>query len=66
MLQIASMTKLLTTIAVLQLVENGKIGLDDDVARYIPEFTSQDVLVDVDEDGQGKLEPLRRPLTLRY
>src|SRR5215510_13116000 len=34
--RIASMTKAVTSVGVMQLVEQGKIGLDDDVAKYIP------------------------------
>jgi len=34
----ASVTKVFTSIAVMQLVERGKISLDDPVTRYVPEF----------------------------
>ncbi|KAG8624910.1 hypothetical protein KVT40_006661 [Elsinoe batatas] len=64
-LQIASMTKLLATIAVLQIVEKGQIGLDDDVARYIPELAEQGVLQDVAEDGKPTTVPIKGKLTLR-
>ncbi len=33
-----SMTKVCTSVAALQLAEQGKLGLEDDVARYLPEF----------------------------
>lgn len=36
--RIASISKLITAIAIMQLVENGKINLDDDVRKYLPEF----------------------------
>jgi CubicO group peptidase (beta-lactamase class C family) len=36
--RIASMTKPVTSIAFMQLVEEGKVALDDPVARVIPEF----------------------------
>ena len=38
--RIASMTKPVTSIAFMQLVEEGKIALDDPVARVIPEFAN--------------------------
>ena len=37
---IASMTKLMTSTAVMMLEEEGKISLDDPVSKYIPEFAS--------------------------
>ncbi|KAF4549646.1 Acyltransferase-like protein 2 [Elsinoe fawcettii] len=65
-LQIASMTKLLTTIAVLQVVEKGQVGLDDDVVKYIPELVEQGVLKDVAEDGKPTTVPIKGKLTLRH
>ena len=38
--RIYSMTKLVTSIAALQMVENGKVGLDDDLSTLMPEMTS--------------------------
>ncbi|GAM89456.1 hypothetical protein ANO11243_074940 [Dothideomycetidae sp. 11243] len=64
-LQIASMTKLITTIAVLQLVERGKIGLDDDVKQYIPELLQEGVLESVDDKGQATTKPVKNKITLR-
>lgn len=43
--RIASMTKAIVSVAVLQLAEKGKIGLDDPVEKYIPAFASQQVAV---------------------
>src|SRR5689334_18745832 len=34
--RIASMTKAVTSVGVMQLVEQGKIGLDDDVSKFLP------------------------------
>ena len=42
--RIASMTKAITSIAVLKLWENGKIGLDDPIEKYIPEFKNVEIL----------------------
>ncbi len=39
--RLASISKPVTAVALLQLVEAGKAGLDDDVRRYVPEFTEK-------------------------
>lgn len=36
--RIASMTKAITSVAVMMLVEEGEIGLDDAVSKHLPEF----------------------------
>ena len=36
--RIASMTKPITSVAIMMLYEQGKLGLDDPVSKYIPEF----------------------------
>lgn len=41
----ASISKLFTTIAILRLVENGKISIDDDIARFLPQFSSKGITV---------------------
>ena len=41
-----SCTKLITMTAVMQLVETGKIGLDDELQQYLPEFERMQVAVD--------------------
>ena len=41
-----SMTKCVTAVCVMQLVEQGKIGLDDAVSKYIPEFHDMQVVAD--------------------
>ena len=41
--QIYSMTKPITGVALMQLWEQGKFGLDDPLSRYLPEFTSMQV-----------------------
>lgn len=46
--RIYSMTKTITAVAILQLWEQGKIGLDDPVEKYIPSFSNLKVL---DEKG---------------
>jgi CubicO group peptidase (beta-lactamase class C family) len=40
MFRLASMTKAVTSVAAMILVEQGKIGLDDPVSRFLPEFAA--------------------------
>jgi CubicO group peptidase (beta-lactamase class C family) len=40
MFRLASMTKAVTSVATMALVEDGKIGLDDPVTRFLPEFSN--------------------------
>ena len=42
--RIASMTKAITSIGVIKLWEKGKIGLDDPIEKYIPEFKNVQIL----------------------
>jgi CubicO group peptidase (beta-lactamase class C family) len=58
---LASMTKLITTIALLQLVEQRKLGLDEDITRYVPDLAKQPIL---QEDGS--VQPRKNPITLRH
>ena len=65
--RIYSMSKAVTSVAIMMLVEDGKLKLDDPVSKYIPAFAGAKVGVDLsDEAGQYplKLEPLRRPITI--
>ena len=66
--QIYSMSKAVTSVAAMMLVEEGQLSLDDSVAKYIPAFGQAKVGVNLsDEAGQPllKLEPLKRPITIR-
>lgn len=49
--RLASMTKGLTAVAILQLNEQGLLGLDDDIARYLPEFDDLMILDSVYQDS---------------
>ncbi len=62
---IASMTKLVTTIAVLQQVEAGDLDLDIPVDRYLPELRSIQVLEGFADDGSPRLRPARSVPTTR-
>jgi methyl acetate hydrolase len=63
---IASMTKAITSVAALQLVEQGKLALDEPLSRINPELASPQVLEGFDADGAPRLRPARRPITLRH
>ncbi|MEE2638620.1 MAG: serine hydrolase domain-containing protein [Acidobacteriota bacterium] len=65
--RIASMTKAVTSVAVMQLYESGALSLHDPVSRFLPAFERQQVLTPPTEpDGEYRLEPLRRPVTIRH
>jgi CubicO group peptidase (beta-lactamase class C family) len=49
--RIASMTKAVTTVAVMTLYEKGYFQLNDPVSRYLPAFSNPEVLVSADDDG---------------
>jgi len=63
---IASMTKALTSAAAMQLVEQGKLGLDSPIREVLPELESPQVLEGFDEAGEPILRPAKRPITLRH
>jgi CubicO group peptidase (beta-lactamase class C family) len=62
-----SMSKPVTSVAAMMLVEDGKLKLDDPLSKYIPAFTGVKVGVEKRDDS-GKvtlaLEPLQRPITI--
>lgn len=64
--QVASMTKAVTAIAMMQLVEQRKVSLDTDIAEYVPEYGNQLVLEGWDENDVPKLHRARTPLTIRH
>jgi CubicO group peptidase (beta-lactamase class C family) len=62
-----SMSKPITSVAAMMLVEEGKLALDDPVAKYIPAFAGVKVAIEkTDESGKPVLaiEPLKRPITI--
>ena len=63
-LRFYSMTKPITTVAAMMLVEEGKIALEDDVAMYIPEFKNLKVFESTDGDNY-KVVDLERKVTIR-
>jgi CubicO group peptidase (beta-lactamase class C family) len=65
LVQIFSMTKPVTGIALMQLWEQGKFGLDDPLARYLPAFGAMKVLGDSGADGKPALRTPARPIAIR-
>lgn len=63
--QIYSMTKPVTGVALMQLYEQNKFKLDDPVSKYAPEFTHMTVYEGDDEDGNPILAEPERALTIR-
>ena len=61
---IASMSKSVTGAALMMLVDEGKVKVDDPVEKYLPEFKGQMVLVDRDQDHAVLRRP-SHPLTIR-
>jgi CubicO group peptidase (beta-lactamase class C family) len=60
MFRLASMTKAVTSVAAMILIEEGRIGLDDPVSRYLPEFANLRV-----RGTDGVEVPATRPPTIR-
>ena len=63
--RIASMVKLITSVAAMQLVEQQRLSLDDPVPDIDPALGSPQVLQGFDAAGQLLLRPAKRPITLR-
>lgn len=61
--RIYSMTKPVVSVAVMMLMEQGKLLLSDPVASHLPEFAKQKVAVE--RDGQVVLEDVTRPATVQ-
>jgi CubicO group peptidase (beta-lactamase class C family) len=60
-----SMSKPVTSVAAMMLVDDGKLALDDPLSKYIPDFADVKVGVEKpDEDGKLAMEPLKRPITI--
>lgn len=63
---IASMTKPLVGAAAMQLVEQGKLKLDDPIARVLPDIEAIQVITGWDAQGQPLLRAPKTPITLRH
>jgi CubicO group peptidase (beta-lactamase class C family) len=62
---LASGTKLMTTIAALQCVERGQIGLDDPVSTILPELKEKEIITGFNEDGSLTYRKAKNEITLR-
>jgi CubicO group peptidase (beta-lactamase class C family) len=62
---LASCTKLMTTIAALQCVERGQIGLDDVVSTVLPELKEKEIITGIKEDGSLAYKKAENAITLR-
>ena len=63
--QIFSMTKPVTGVALMTLYEKGAFQLDDPVAKYAPEFANVKVYAGADANGSPILQTPARPITIR-
>lgn len=63
---IASMTKPLTSAGAMQLVERGRLQLDEPAVRWAPGLADARVLEGFDAKGGPLLRPPKRPITLRH
>ncbi|MEO5925194.1 MAG: serine hydrolase domain-containing protein [Bryobacteraceae bacterium] len=64
--QIASMTKPITAVAAMQLVEQGKVTLDEPVSKYLPQLANPQVLTGFTSTGDPILRPAKTAITLRH
>jgi CubicO group peptidase (beta-lactamase class C family) len=63
--RIYSMTKTVTTVAVLILMEEGRLSLEDPVAQYLPAFADLSVFAGGSADAP-QVRPALRPITIRH
>ena len=59
--RLASMTKAVTTVAIMQLVEEGSVKLEDPVSKYLPSFARLQVI-----DADGKVSAASVELTIHH
>jgi len=65
--RIASMTKPVTSVAVMMLMQEGDIGLDDPVSDYLPAFEDEQVIENFNPaDKSYTTRPAARPMTIRH
>lgn len=59
------MTKLITAVCLMQLVERGIIGLNDDVRGLVPQLAAMQILEGFDDAGQPVLRDNHDPITIK-
>jgi CubicO group peptidase (beta-lactamase class C family) len=63
----ASMTKAVTSAAIMRLVDEKKLSLDDDVAKYLPKYKNPVVVTGFDAATVSyQTRPAKRPITIRH
>lgn len=63
---LASCTKAVTGVALMQLVEEGKLALEDAAGKYVPEIDAIQVLEGFDAAGEPRLRKPRTPITIKH
>lgn len=63
---IASMTKAITSVAAMQLVEQRFLSLDAPIGELLPGLAAPQILEGFDAGGRPRLRPATRPITLRH
>jgi len=63
--RLASMTKPVTSLAAMMLVDDARMSLDDPVAHYLVDYAQPQVLTKVNADGSYESRPARRPILIR-
>jgi CubicO group peptidase (beta-lactamase class C family) len=65
--RIASMTKPVTSLAIMKLVDEGRLGLDDEAKQWVPWLRAPKVLVDVDLKARSyRTRAAEKPITVRH
>jgi len=65
--RIASMTKPVTSVAIMMLVEQGKLRLDDAAGQYLPALKGREVIATFNEkDGTYTTRPAKQEITIRH
>jgi methyl acetate hydrolase len=64
--QIASMTKAITSVAAMQLVERGLLSLDAPLGTIVPELDAPQVINGFDDNGAVRLRPAKCAITARH
>jgi CubicO group peptidase (beta-lactamase class C family) len=63
--RIASQTKALTSVAILQLMEEGKLAINDPAGKYIPTFAKTTVATKIEGAKDPVISPAKRAITLK-
>ena len=61
---VASMTKPVTALAIVQLIDKGRLSLEDPLSKYIPQF--ENMLVAEGGSYDSQLEPARSPILIKH